>query len=277
MQIKFASPVKGNNKGSCAKSVNYLEKENAQKMELNHESFFSADRDQCNKWEVLQQVDQNAKGQGLKLSEDRFYSLIVAPSPAELAHIGNDSAKLKEYTRDVMENYAANFNKGVQSKDLVWYAKIEQERKYAHTDEAVKAGIAEKGALKQGDQRHIHILISRCAGRENNHVLQAEQAATTAGRTMKLSPLTNQRGESEGAVKSGFNRDNFYRANEQTFDQKFNYERPLSQSYDYCNAIDKGKRQEYNHAVSADRAIRATQSQEQSKSITKTADRSVGL
>lgn len=119
MQTKFTSPVKGNNKGSCLKLATYLEKENDKKIELERSYFFSVDRDRCNKWEVVQQIDNNGKGQGLERKDDRFYSLVISPSQAELAHIGDNSQLLKEYTRQVMENYAANFGKGIESRDLV--------------------------------------------------------------------------------------------------------------------------------------------------------------
>ena len=63
MQTKFASPIEGNNKGSSARLVNYLEKENGNNLSSENEYFFSADRDKCNKWEVMQQIGNNAKGQ----------------------------------------------------------------------------------------------------------------------------------------------------------------------------------------------------------------------
>ena len=203
MQTKFTSPVKGDNKGSCLKLATYLEKENDKKIELERSYFFSMDRDRCNKWEVVQQIDNNGKGQGLERKDDRFYSLVISPSQAELAHIGDNAQRLKDYTRQVMENYAANFNKGISSENLVWYAKIEHERKYGFDSPEVKAGLAQANELKMGDQRHIHIIVSRCAARENGHVLQAERVLTNHDRTMSLSPMTNQRGMNGGAVKVG--------------------------------------------------------------------------
>lgn len=246
MQTKFTSPVKSSNKGSCSKLVNYLEKENDKTLSSEKEYFFSADRNNCNKWEVIQQIDNNAKGQKIEKEQDRFYSIVIAPSQEELAHIGNDSEKLKEYTRNVMENYASGFcnskgeNRGKESKDLVWYAKIENERKYNSLDEDVKAGIVKSGELKQGDQRHIHVVISRCEARENRHVLDAGQGKKQE-QTMHLCPTVNN--------QKMFDRDQFFRANEQTFDKQFNYERDLKESYDYCNAKKNGKQQDYEEAM----------------------------
>ena len=243
MQTKFASPIEGNNKGSSARLVNYLEKENEHTLSTENEYFFSADRDKCNKWEVMQQIDNNAKGQKIEKNQDRFFSIIIAPSQSELAQIGNDSGKLREFTRSAMENYASGFcnykgeGRGVESKDLVWYAKIEHERKYTSLDAEVKAGLVEQGHLKEGDQRHIHIIVSRCEARENRHVLESEQKRQKQEHTAHLCPNVNN--------PTIFSRDAFYRATEQTFDKMFDYDRRLEESYDYCNAIKNGKQHDY--------------------------------
>ncbi len=257
MQTKFTSPVTGNNKGSCLKLATYLEKENSQKIAAEQTLFFSADRDRCNKWEVVQQIDNNAKGQGLERKDDRFYSLVISPSQAELAHIGDDPQQLNAYTRQVMENYAANFNKGIDSSQLVWYARIEHERKHGFDSAEVKAGLAQASELKEGDQRHIHVVVSRCSARENGHVLQEERVLTNNDRTMQLSPMTNQRGVNGGAVKSGFDREDFYRANERSFDEQFGYQRGLTERYDHCNALKNGSHQQYEQSLRASKGLTA--------------------
>src|SRR5919199_328102 len=192
MQIKMSE--RGTNTSSSAKLVSYLDKEKHIEGNEKTKYFFSANRDGISKWEVIQKIDENGKSQGLKANEDRFYSIIIAPSQDELKQLGNNSEKLKEYTRTVMENYAKNFNKGLQSEDLVWYAKIENDRKFTYKDPETKSTIddegnnqkqqAKKGELKPGDNRHIHIVVSRCAARENINVLQEEKKERTA----KLSP-----------------------------------------------------------------------------------------
>lgn len=279
MQTKFTSPVKGNNKGSCIKLATYLEKENSQKIAAEQSYFFSSDRDRCNKWEVVQQIDLNANGQGLERKDDRFYSLVISPSQAELAHIGDDPQQLKAYTRQVMENYAANFNKGIDSRQLVWYAKIEHERKHGFDSSEVKTGLAQANELKAGDQRHIHILVSRCAARENSHVLQEGQLLTNTDRTMKLSPLTNQRGVNAGAVKSGFDRNNFFRANERSFDEQFGYRRSLTEGYDYCNALKNGHKADYDQSLKQASGVGTDRSQElgQAQTISRGSGLSAGF
>jgi len=247
MQTKFTSPVKSDNKGSCSKLTNYLEKENDKKLSSDKEQFFSVDRNNCNKWEVIQQIDNNAKGQKIEKNQDRFYSIVIAPSQEELLMIGNDSQKLKEYTRAVMENYAAGFcdskgeNRGIESKDLVWYAKIENERKYNTRDEEAKLDPSLVGNPKEGDQRHIHIIVSRCEGRENRHVLQNYEQANKQEQTFHLCPTVNN--------QKMFDRDAFFRANEETFDKKFEYNRDVKQSYDYCNSLKNGSKSQYEQAI----------------------------
>jgi hypothetical protein len=253
MQIKMSE--RGTNTSSSAKLVSYLDKEKHIEGDEKTKYFFSANRDGISKWEVIQKIDENGKSQGLKANEDRFYSIIIAPSQDELKQLGNNSEKLKEYTRTVMENYAKNFNKGLQSEDLVWYAKIENDRKFTYKDPETKSTIddegnnqkqqAKKGELKPGDNRHIHIVVSRCAARENINVLQEEKKERTA----KLSPLTNHKGESKGPVQCGFDRKNFIRLNEYSFDKDFNYERRLEESFDYLNSQKNGKKEDYERSL----------------------------
>jgi len=272
MQTKFTSPVKGSNKGSSARITNYLEKENDKNLSNNKEYFFSADRNTCNKYEVISQIDANGERQKLEKKDDRFYSIIISPSQAELAHIGNDSHKLKEYTRQVMENYAANFcnskgeNRGMNSHDLVWYAKVEHERKHGFDSPEVKAGLAESGELKQGDQRHIHIIVSRCEARENRHVLGQENKQE---QTTHLCPTVNN--------QKMFNRDAFIRANERAFDQQFGYARPLEERYDYCNGLKNGHHKHYQAALDASQRQEAKHTQEQSYTQQKATGLSMGL
>ena len=250
MQTKFTSPVKSNNKGSCSKLANYLEKENDKSLSSDKEYFFSAARDKCNKWEVIQQIDNNAKGQKIEKEQDRFYSIVIAPSKDELAHIGNDSEKLKEYTREIMENYASGFcnskgeNREMESKNLVWYAKIENERKYTSNDVEAKLDATLVGTQKEGDQRHIHIIVSRCEARENRYVLETAQQLRSQQQTLHLCPTVNN--------QKMFNRDAFIRANEQTFDKEFSYNRGREESYDFCNALKNGKQNDYENALKTD-------------------------
>ena len=159
MVTNFSSPIKGANGGSCSRLAGYLEKENNRLPPGQQEAFFSSQSDKVSQVEVVAGIDRNGAAQGLKTGQDRFYTFTIDPSQKELAHIGGDPDKLRDYTRAVMDNYAANFGKGIESRNLVWYAKIEYSRHYAHDDKAVQEGAAQKGQPKEGDQTHIHVIV----------------------------------------------------------------------------------------------------------------------
>lgn len=132
MYSKVINPEKDgkiafNNKGSSARLGNYLEKEldlaktPDGKLFFNNEGSFTKD-------EMVRSIDTNVKG--LTADDDKFYSLVLSPSQAELEHINNNPEKLREFTTDFMENYAQNFTlkardgslKQLTEKDLVWFA-----------------------------------------------------------------------------------------------------------------------------------------------------------
>ena len=148
------------NSSSCAQTLNYLKHEAVG--EGQEARFFGAGTDELNADELQQMIDTNVKG--LRAGEARFYSLVLSPSEDELAHIGSDPAKLKEYTRRVMDEYAQNFKlKGGQqlrSTDLVWGAIVHQQRTHRGTDPKVAAGQARAGEQRAGLQSHMHIVVS---------------------------------------------------------------------------------------------------------------------
>jgi hypothetical protein len=130
---------------------------------------------------VIRSIDNNCPK--IEKGEAKFYSLVIAPRPDEMDHIKNDKAKLKAYTREVMDIYAAGFNKkdggskGLTGADLVYFAKLEDNRYYKGTDEEVKQGKAKQGDPLPGDNTHIHVIVSR----------QDKEKQT------KLSPLVNNK------------------------------------------------------------------------------------
>lgn len=205
--VKIGTSEKGNNKGSCLKLVNYLDKENKEKNIEDKEHFFSREEEMIPRYKVIDHIDSN-RGQ-LGKNDAKFYMLTVNPSSEELKHINNDQKALKEYTRSVMEAYAENFNKGLRSKDLVWYAKLEESRAYKGFDKEVKKGLKNQGEKKDGLNTHVHVIVSR----------------KDAGNKLKLSPMTNHKNTSKGAVKGGFNRVNFKMKSMLIFDEKFKFVR----------------------------------------------------
>jgi Family of unknown function (DUF5712) len=192
-----------NNSGSCRALVNYLSKEDKNKG-VGKESFFSHDKDQVLSIDVIKSIDNNRPLIGK--NEAKFYSLVVAPRPDEMEHIKNDKTMLKAYVRDTMDIYAGNFNKkdgtskNLTGSDLVYFAKVEENRYYKGTDEAVKQGTARQGDVLEGDNTHVHIIVSR-------------QDRT---QRIKLSPLANS--------KKLFSRENFKLSSCLRFDEHYKYQ-----------------------------------------------------
>ena len=208
MYVKIIHPKRDgktdyNNAGSCSAVVSYLNKEDMGKG-LEKEFFFSHDKDQVLSIDVIKSIDNNCPLIGKQ--EAKFYSLVVAPRPDEMDHIGNDKARLKAYVRDTMDIYAGNFNKkdgtskNLTGADLVYFAKLEDNRYYKSADEAVKQGKAKKGDVLPGDNTHVHIIVSR----------------QDKSKTTKLSPLANS--------KKLFSRENFKMNSCNHFDKNYLYQ-----------------------------------------------------
>jgi hypothetical protein len=226
--------ISGGNAGSCGGLVNYLEKQE-------RGQWFSQEREGMRAGEVTPGIDGNKRNLGK--DDEKFYQVIIGPSKEELKHIGDDPAKLREYTREVMNEYARNFGKGIESKDLVWFAKIEKERTHTHSDRTVQTGEELKGRKKEGEQTHVHVIVSRT---ENLSQFKAQQQAGQMERKhpLKLSPATNHRATEKGAVKGGFDRTNFIRASERQFDNQFNYERKQTETFDHSRTQQHGTQAE---------------------------------
>jgi len=205
MNLKFAaSEKKVGNKGSAETLVIYLEKENKGKDMADREYFFNHDSNTIFPGEVINRIDNNKKKLGA--NDAKFYMLILSPSEKENEFLGNDPDKLKAYTREFMNAYAANFNKeGLQGSDLVYFAKVENNR------------YDENKNVKVGNNLHVHIIVSR---RDKNQYY-------------KLSPMTNHRNTNSGPVKGGFCRKDLMIESEQIFDKTFNYNRSLEETWDY--------------------------------------------
>ena len=223
MHVKIQTSEKGGNIGSCSDYANYLDKENENKPADEQEYFFSCDRDRVQTFEVINEIDSN-KGK-LNNKEAKFYSITISPSKEELSHIGNDSDILKNFVRSVMDEYAKNFNrsdKGVNSgKDLVYFAKLENERKYKGNDREVLNTEYRQGELKQGDNRHVHVIVSRM---DKNQYTSLGALASSKGHIQ-----TNFGKKSS----KGFDRMAFDEKVEQIFDLETGYKRSLEETFKY--------------------------------------------
>lgn len=140
------------NRGSSQKTVSYLGHDARDRNEPVR--FFDALRNDVMSEEISPVIDKNAKG--LRKKQETFYSLVLSPSQAELAHIGNSPSRFRDYTRAVMENYAKNFRlkdrKRLEPSELVWYAIIHQDRKEKEGERI--------GTSKKGHQAHVHVIVS---------------------------------------------------------------------------------------------------------------------
>jgi hypothetical protein len=219
---------------SCGGLVEYLEKEV-------QGQWFSLDREDVPAAEVVATLDQNKRN--LNRDADKYYQVVLAPSQAELRHIDSDPEQLRAYTRAAMEQYAANFGKGIEGRDLVYFAKVEHERTSTHQDRAVQLGDVAKGQAKPGDQTHIHVIVSRT---ENlaRYAERKKSGEVERKNPYHLSPLTNHKNTERGVVMGGFERRQYSELVEQAFDKVFAYERPLVETFRYAHTMQHGSPEE---------------------------------
>jgi len=236
MHIQISKSETGNNKGSSGQLVSYLEKENRllyeQSPMLEPEYWFNPERQNIQPYEVRYHIDQNTDR--LSRNEAKFFLVNISPSENELLCLkeafGEEGARqaLKQYANQVMDEYARNFKKDkVQSnQDILYYGKLENHRYYTHKDEQVKSGLVKRGEQKAGEQMHIQVIVSR----------------KDITDSIRLSPLNNSRGKNVAhSLKVGqFDRVAFKQAAERTFDQTFNYDRELWETFRYANTLKHG-------------------------------------
>ena len=116
---------------------------------------------------------------------------------------------MKRYIREVViPEYAKNFNKGLSTEDIKFYGKIRFDRDRSDNELNI----------------HCHLIISR----------------KDQSNKKNLSPLTNHKNTKTGTVKGGLDRKNLFQQDEKFFDRLFNYDRQLSESFEYYNTIKNG-------------------------------------
>lgn len=238
MYINITDSETGNNKGSSAQLVNYLEKENrnALKEDKSSELWFNDVSKQIAPQEVRVKIDNNIAK--LCRNDAKFFLVNISPSQKEIAFLkqryGEQGAeeKLKKFAVAVMNAYAQNFKRpGIESsKNLLWYAKLERNRYYSHNDLEVKNGRTKVGQPKEGEQMHVQVIVSR----------------KDVFNKIKLSPMNNSRGSNkEHSSKIGqFNRVAFKNSGEQIFDEMFGFDRLLKESINYSLIMNNGSADE---------------------------------
>lgn len=232
MYINITDSATASNKGSSGGLVNYLEKENSIENKSGQEHWFNNQRQNIEPFEVRHAIDNNVAK--LCKTDAKFFLVNISPSQKEIRYLqdnyGKNDAKeqLKKYAEKVMDEYARNFKReGIDSsKDLVWFAKLENYRYYSHQDKEVKDGTKERGERKEGKQMHIQVIVSR----------------KDASNKVKLSPMNNSRGKNEEhSLKLGqFNRVVFKQCNEALFDKQFSFNRQLNETMAFANINKNG-------------------------------------
>lgn len=215
MHIDFAPPSGGtyNNAGSSRQLASYMEHEDLERMEkgIYTDGFFNLSDDNIYKSKVIKDIDSNI-GQLLK-TDAKFFAIHVSPSESELRAMGNTEQEkaeaMKRYVREVfIPEYAKNFNKGLSEADIKFYGKIHFDRSRSNNELNM----------------HCHLIVSR----------------KDQSNKKKLSPLTNHKNTKNGVIKGGFDRVNLFQQAEQGFDKLFNYNRQLSESFEYSNTMKNG-------------------------------------
>lgn len=259
----------GNYSQSSADFVGYLEKENEGLKETEMEHFFNQYGDEISAEEVVKEIDGNTAK--LKKKEPKFYSITVSPSKYELSKLQNSREDLKTYTREIMKDYVASFNREINGRpitidDIKYYAKIEHQRTFKGTDFQIKEnqpyatkilqlkteirkiqeGRAE-GNIKNM-KKEISKLESQAPHQQNGkrivqgmkkdgnqshiHIIVSRKDASNS---VSLSPGSKHKAsevEMHGKnVKRGFDRDQFYEKAEKTFDKTFGYKRNFAETY----------------------------------------------
>lgn len=209
MVVRVLPASKGgiySNAGSSHFLVNYLEHEAREEKQSEKAIFFDQKREGIKAEEVQERIDGNV--QGVQKGKPLFHSLVISPSQDELRHLNNNPDKLRMYTRQVMENYAANFTHKRQgpltSHDIVWYATIHRSRQYSGLDDAVQTGLVQSRQPKEGEQTHIHVIVS------------------ARDRTMSRSLHPD-------AGSSRFNYKAWLQKNHQDFERAFNYKTVITE------------------------------------------------
>lgn len=234
MYINITDSETGNNKASCAQLVQYLEKENSIPLKNAEDSelWFSTDQRDIIPQEVRIRIDNNISKLGK--NDAKFFLINISPSQKEITYLKQQfgekgaSDRLKEFASRVMDLYARNFKRtGIESNsDLLWYGKLEYHRYYRHTDVEVTQGLAKQGKIKDGEQMHVQVIVSR----------------KDMTNKIKLSPMNNSKGSNvQHSAKLGqFDRTAFKQSGESLFDEMFNFNRTLKETMNYAVIMKNG-------------------------------------
>jgi len=254
---------------SSADFVGYLEKENQGLEQQDMEHFFNQYDNEISAEEVVKEIDVNTAK--LKKKEPKFYSITVSPSKYELRKLQNSSQDLKTYTRELMKDYVASFNREINGRsitinDIIYYAKIEHQRTFKGTDNQVRenqpfankilqlkneirtieqgrgvgnitkmkkeiAKLERQAPHQQGGKRIVQGM-KKDGNQSHIHIIVSRKDASNS---VSLSPGSKYKAsevEMHGKkVRRGFDRDDFFAKAEKTFDKTFGYKRNFAETY----------------------------------------------
>lgn len=259
----------GNYSKSSTDFAGYLEKENQGLEQQNMEHFFNQYGDEISAEEVVKEIDGNTAK--LEKHEPRFYSITVSPSKYELRKLQNSSEDLKRYTRELMKDYVASFNREIKGRpviidDIKYYAKVEHQRTFKGTDFQVKKNqpfatkilqlkteirniqegraegnikkmkkeIAklERQAPHQQNGKRIVQGMAKDGNQSHIHIIVSRKDASNR---FSLSPGSKYKASdvklNGETVKRGFDRDKFFERAEKSFDKNFGYKRNFAETY----------------------------------------------
>ena len=207
------------NKGSCSDLAHYIDHEDKDRLAAGLEPlpYTTPDGEEVTTEEVIAAIDANAKG--LCRSADKFYHLVVSPSQEEIRAMGSTDEEVYEngqkLIKYISDAYAQNYHRDglIDSDDLELYWKPHFTR-------------GNDGNL----QFHIHGIVSR----------KTKRLPGLGGKQLKISPLTNHKDTTKGAVKGGFDRTVFIQKCEKLFDKLFEYNRKVAETFEFNNAMKHG-------------------------------------
>lgn len=206
-------------KGSCSDLAHYIDHEDKDRLAAGLEPlpYTTPDGDVVTTEEVIAAIDANTKG--LSRSADKFFHMVAAPSQEEIQAMGTSDREVYEgglkLIKGISDIYAQNFNReGLEDSsglEIYW-----------------------KPHFTRGNdgnfQFHIHGIVSR----------KTKALEGLGDKELKISPVTNHKDTTKGAVQGGFDRKAFARSCEKLFDKLFEYNRKVAETFDYQNAMKHG-------------------------------------
>lgn len=222
MNIKIQNAGAGGTsdcKGSCSDLAHYIDHEDKDRLAAGLEPlpYTTPDGDVVTTEEVIAAIDANTKG--LSRSADKFFHMVAAPSQEEIQAMGTSDREVYEgglkLIKGISDIYAQNFNReGLEDSsglEIYW-----------------------KPHFTRGNdgnfQFHIHGIVSR----------KTKALEGLGDKELKISPVTNHKDTTKGAVQGGFDRKAFARSCEKLFDKLFEYNRKVAETFDYQNAMKHG-------------------------------------